>query len=111
MRMTAIRDVLHTLGQEVDTMVEFGTGQVSWTDLEKFSGQAIDAVNVLDGASIVFIKTMVAYFDFFVDLQASDAWTHMAPEERRRAMDLVGDMRELYDFFFYEGKDEDTTSS
>ena len=101
MRMMTIRNVLHALGQEVDTMVEYGTGEVSWTDLEKFSGRAIDAVNCLDGAAMAFNKTMMSHFDFFVDLQSSDAWAHMAPEERRRAMDLVSDMREVYDFFFY----------
>jgi len=104
MRMMTIRNVLQALGQEVDTMVEFGTGEVSWTDLEKFSGQAIDSVNFLDEVVLDFNKTMMEHFDFFVDLQASDAWAHMAPEERRRAIDLVDDMRDVYDFFFYGEK-------
>jgi hypothetical protein len=98
--MMTIRNVLHALGQEVDTMVECGTGEVSWTDLEKFSGQAIDSVNFLDEVVLDFNKTMMEHFNFFVDLQASDAWVHMAPEERRRAMDLVNDMNQMYDFFF-----------
>lgn len=104
MRMMTIRNVLHALGQEVDTMVECGTGEVSWTDLAKFSGQAIDSVNFLDEVVPDFNKTMMEHFDFFVDLQASDAWVHMAPEERRRAQEVMGEMRDVYDFFFYGEK-------
>lgn len=104
MRMMTIRNCLHALGQEVDIMCEFGTGEISWTDLEKFSGQAIDAVNYLDEVAVDFHRTMLKQFDFFVDMQASDAWAHMGPDERRRAQEVMGEMRDVYDFFFYGEK-------
>lgn len=104
MRMMTIRNVLQALGEEVDTMVEYGTGSVSWTDLEKFSGQAIDAVNFLDEVVTDFNATMMKQFDFFVDMQASDAWAHMTPAERRKAQEVMGEMRDVYDFFFHGEK-------
>jgi hypothetical protein len=47
---------------------------------------------------------MVKQFDFFVDMQASDAWAHMNPAERRKAQEVMGEMRDVYDFFFYGEK-------
>jgi hypothetical protein len=99
MRMMTIRNVLHALGQEVDTMVEYGTGEVSWTDLEKFSGQAIDAVNYLDEAVGDLAVAFASYKDFFRDLQASEAWLHFSPDQRRRAIEVMGDMDDMYHFF------------
>jgi len=104
MRIMTIRNVLQALGQEVGTMVEYGTGEVSWTDLEKFSGQAIDAVNFLDDVVADFNATMKKHFEFFVDMKASDAWVHMSPAERRRAQEVMSEMRYMYDFFFHGEK-------
>ena len=102
MRMMTIRNVLEFLGQEGTILVEDGTGEVSWTDLEKFSGQAIDAVNFLDEAMDDLATSFKNHSEFFRDLQASDAWVHMTPNQRRVAQDVMGTMSDMY-YFFLDG--------
>ena len=99
MRMMTIRNVLEFLGGEVAELVESGTGEVSWTDLENFSGQAIDAVNFLDEAMDDLATSFKSHYEFFRDLQASDAWAHMTPNQRRKAQDVMGNMSDMYHFF------------
>lgn len=103
MRMMTIRNVLEFLGVEVTTLVEDGTGEVSWTDLENFSGQAIDAVNFLDEAMDDLATAFKNHCEFFRDLQASDAWAHMTPNQRRVAQDVMGSMTDMY-YFFLDGE-------
>jgi hypothetical protein len=111
MNIFKIKDTLEDLGQEVSNLIEFGSGSVNWRALEKFSGEAIDAGNFLDSMVGGLGKHFQAHFDFFINLQASDAWTHMTPAQRRHAHSIMERISTFTQFFSEDVPNEDRTGA